>query len=238
MFKSLVPTHSWWLTPAALLVTSFTLAGCMMDEAADYTSPAQSAAFYERYPISVRKTPVKMGVATRGGTLQGDQMNAVANFARDARFASVSRVNIRYPSGSAKGRQAARDAVEVAATQGIPPEMISVSSYPGGAGSPLQLSYERKVAVTRECGDWSQNLAADSRNAEYPNFGCAYQHNVAAMVANAEDFERPRAETPIVAVNRTAAMKVYFESVTEVQSQVSTSTDTTTTGSSKTSASN
>ena len=75
-----------------------------------------------------------------------------------------------------------------------------------------QAGTNRKVAVTRECGDWSDNLAVTSSNTPYRNLGCAYQNNVAAMVANPRDFERPRAVTAVSAANRTTAATIYYKS--------------------------
>lgn len=207
-----------WSTPILVAMTGALLAGCVADEPGDFVDPARSA-YYDRYPIKVVSAPVKVGVAARGGLLQPEQMNAVASFARTAKSDAHSRIAIRWPSASgAKGRQAASDAAAIMVTQGVPQEMIGVGSYPAGAGAPLQLSYERRVAVTKECGNWDENLAYSPRNDTYPDFGCAYQNNVAAMVANAEDFEHPRGEMAVVAANRTNAMKVYFGSVTQVQS--------------------
>ena len=51
----------------------------------------------------------------------------------------------------------------------------------------------RYVAQGPECGNnWSENLASNSSNVGHPNFGCANQHNLAAMVANPADVLGPR----------------------------------------------
>ena len=92
--------------------------------------------------------------------------------------------------------------------------MIALGSYPGGSQEPIKLSFERKVAVTKECGDWSDNLASTYSNQPYRNFGCANQQNIAAMVANPEDFEQPRAMSPVLAGNRMQVMKIFVENGT------------------------
>ena len=51
----------------------------------------------------------------------------------------------------------------------------------------MQAGYERYVAQGPNCGDYSSDDAANSRNTAHTNFGCAYQSNLAAMVANPED---------------------------------------------------
>jgi pilus assembly protein CpaD len=66
----------------------------------------------------------------------------------------------------------------------------------------VQISYLRSVAVTKECGDWSTDLANTSSNQPFPNYGCAIQNNIAAMVVNPEDFVVPRPTTPVLAAAR------------------------------------
>lgn len=199
------------LSSATLLLSVAMLSGCGRDfiTSEDYYVPE---AHYERYPIKVSTAPVKFGIATRAGTLSQEQINAASNFARDARNNADSKISIRWPSGSGKTNQAAHNIAQLFVDQGIPKSMIRLSSYPGGASSPIQISYQRKVAVTKECGDWSSNLANNPDNTSYENFGCATQHNIAAMVSNPEDFQRPRAMSPVVAANRTASMAIYFRS--------------------------
>lgn len=168
----------------------------------------------ERYPIRVEKAPVKMGVVSASGGLKPDQVNAVIGFANEAKTAGMSGITVRYPSGSAKGRAAAQEVAKVIAAQGVPSSMIHLSSHRGGATAPVEISFMRKVAVTKECGDWSRNIANNWSNEPYPNFGCSMQHNVAAMVANPEDFENPRGMSPVLAANRLEVMKVYYANET------------------------
>ena len=191
----------------------FLLAGCQIDDAVldDNYKPATHS---ERYPIRVEKVPVKMGIAAPTGTLKADQVNGVIMFANDAKTAGLSHINVKWPSGSARSRAAAEEMITILIDQGIPEDMIKVGSYPGSASQPIQMSFLRKVAVTEECGDWSTNLAHNPSNRDAPNFGCSMQHNIAAMVANPEDFERPRSMQPVMAQNRTAVMKVYLDNAT------------------------
>jgi pilus assembly protein CpaD len=55
----------------------------------------------------------------------------------------------------------------------------------------------RYVAEGPECGnDWSENLARNPKNFNYPDFGCSQQRNLAAMIANPADLLGPRTEGP------------------------------------------
>ena len=68
----------------------------------------------------------------------------------------------------------------------------------------MQLSYIRSVAVTKECGDWSVGFGTHiASNEPHPNYGCAIQNNIAAMVVNPDDFVTPRPTTPALAATRT-----------------------------------
>jgi pilus assembly protein CpaD len=46
-------------------------------------------------------------------------------------------------------------------------------------------------------------------NQQYWNFGCANQHNLAAMVENPEDLVQPRSETPAYTMRRTQVIEKY-----------------------------
>ena len=194
---------------ALILLSGFLLSGCQFVDVAmeDYYVPA---AHYEKYPIKLVKTPVNVAVAARAGTLSPGQINAIAKFASEARSNSSSKIKVSYPSGGGQTRQVAHEIAELLANQGIARTMIVPASYRGGSGDPVHLSYTRKVAVTQECGDWSEDMSNTVRNEPYPNYGCAMQQNIAAMVANPQDFETPRAMTQIAAKNRTMAIEIYL----------------------------
>ncbi len=191
------------------LLPAVVLAGCRMDDAIldDNYHPATHQ---ERYPIRVAHAPVKMNLSASAGSLRPDQVNSLISFAQDARGNATSHVAVRWASGSAKARQVAQEAVGVLIDQGVPQSMIGTGSY-GGSAAMVTLSFHRKVAVTAECGDWSDNLAGDRRNVAYENFGCASQNNMAAMVANPEDFETPRAMSPAPAAARSPVILKYYK---------------------------
>jgi pilus assembly protein CpaD len=48
-------------------------------------------------------------------------------------------------------------------------------------------------------------------NKQYWNFGCASQHNLAAMVDNPHDLVQPRSETPPYTMRRTQVVEKYRE---------------------------
>ena len=64
-------------------------------------------------------------------------------------------------------------------------------------------------AYAKDCGSWPKDLTETSRNAQYENFGCAQQANLAAMVANPRDLERPRKQSPSDATRRSNVIDKY-----------------------------
>ena len=161
------------------------------------------AAHYERYPIEVTSGPVKMEISSRHGTLQSFQINAISGFSRSASNSGSSRITVLRPSAGGASGKVARQVYQVLLQSGMSPGMIVQKTYPGPSRGAVRLSYIRSIAVTKECGDWSEDMSNTSRNEPYPNFGCAVQNNIAAMVVNADDFVVPRPTTPALAATRT-----------------------------------
>lgn len=192
---------------ALLVLAAGGLAGCSQDfeTSSDVYVPRVAE---ERYPIRVIEKPVKLTLQGRAGSLKPDQVNSVSAFARDARSNATSAISIAYPKGSRQARNTAHEALRVLTSHGVPRSMVHVSAR-AGASSSVTLSFTRKVAVTQECGDWSSNVMGNQYNETYSNYGCALQHNTAAMVANPEDFERPRGMPPALAGARGTAMETY-----------------------------
>jgi pilus assembly protein CpaD len=162
----------------------------------------------DRFPIQVVDMPVKMSISATSGKLPAEDVNRLSGFAIAAREDRTTPVSVSYPSGSKRARDVAQQAVKVLMHQGVPRSMIQTSSYKGKSDV-VSLSFTRRVAATKPCGDWSKNLAETSANEPHPNFGCTLQNNFAAMAANPEDFERPRTMGPASAAGRMPGMDAY-----------------------------
>ena len=142
----------------------------------------------ELHPIEVVEGKSRITIPVRSGRLGDDGENMVRRFGAEV-AAMPSTVVIVRPAG-VSGELAAARATVLLKEQGVAPQRIR--HVVSKKGKNLVISTNRKFAVTRECGDWSKSLSATLDNEPYPNFGCAQQHNLAAMVANPEDFEHPR----------------------------------------------
>ena len=205
MYKYLPRPAASKMSAILFIAMSTTLAACSQGELAldDTYVPA---AHYERFPIEVTSGPVRMEISSRHGTLQSSQINAISGFSRSANNSGSSRITVLRPSAGGASGKVARQVYQVLVQSGISPGMIVQKTYPGSSKGSVQLSYIRSVAVTKECGDWSSDMADTSRNEPYSHYGCALQNNIAAMAANPNDFVVPRTTTPALAATRTPAV--------------------------------
>ena len=185
---------------AALATSAALLGGCQADmPMADDVYQPESVA--ERYPINVAKVPMKLEVASHRGGLQSSQVSAISNFARSASMASASGVSIRRPSGGGASATISRQVYDLLIKNGVAASTISQGTYRGSGNSPVLIAFTRSVAVTKECGDWSKDLG-NTGNEPYPNFGCATQNNIAAMIQNPVDINVPRPVDPAYSATR------------------------------------
>ena len=190
-----------------LCAAALPLAGCSQD----FTSADDAYTPYaveQRFPIAVVEKPRKMSVSASGGQLHTDDVNRLVRFAREVGTTGASTVHVTYPKGSTKARKVAGQAVQILTAQGVSRGMIHTGQY-SGKSDVVSLSFSRKIAVTKECGDWSRDVANDPDNRPHPDFGCSMQNNVAAMVANPEDLERPRTMDPAHAASRMPTLDGY-----------------------------
>jgi len=211
------------------LVAVTALAGC--EAAAPYEGDVYEPTSYtERFPIAVTNLPVKLDVSAAHGRLGPNQADTVARFAQSAISNRVSSIHIRRPSGGGKSIAVAQSIAAILERNGISENVIVHSTYEGGPDSPVLVSYTRSIAVTKPCGDWSVDMTGDGTNDQYPNFGCAAQNNLAAMVSNPLDLETPRSMTPSDPARRSTVFDKYrageptVTAVDDKQQQIAIST--------------
>ncbi len=182
------------------------LAGCTTDF---YDSRMQGYAPempYQTYPIEVRKGTVNLRIPLVSGKLALKERTAVQRLAQDA-VGLQTPIIITRPAGSVKGEVLAATITRELISQGV--DKARIVHRTGGAAGEVQISYQRKFAVTRACGDWSKPVNETAMNRPYADFGCSQQHNIAAQVDNPEDFERPRVMTPPDADARNRGIDKY-----------------------------
>jgi pilus assembly protein CpaD len=193
---------------AAALAAAVSLSACETMEA-DLKDTYTPQTHYERYPIKVSKQPIKVTVSSKQGHVTPMQAAELAAAGRHAHgLANGGTVSIRRPSAGGNSARVAAEVKSLLQQQGVPASRIVESTYSAGSNSPVVVSFVSTVAVTEECGSWN-NLAYQPDNAPFDNFGCAHQHNIAAMVANPQDLVVPQPMTPPDAGKLSKAMDKY-----------------------------
>jgi pilus assembly protein CpaD len=206
----------------ALVGLSAALGGC------NYTSGEVATAsipddYRLRHPIAIEEADrsVVIFVGEGRGGLSAAQRNDVIGLAHTWVSEGTGAVVIDVPIDTPNARAAAatsREAQGVLEAGGVPARAISVHRYhPNNPRTfaTIRLTYPRIAAVAGPCGVWPEDLGPSImneryfENKEYYNFGCAYQRDMAAMVANPADLVQPRSETPPYTARRSEAFEKY-----------------------------
>lgn len=191
---------------AAAIAAASMLAGCST-ELASFDDTYVPASAEENFPIKVVERPVRLTVQTGAGGILQHEVSAVTRFGKEAAAKAPTRVFVQYSSASKQGRQAAGEAVAILNQQGVPRHAIHVTA--DGKGHVLTLAFSVKVAETKPCGSWTENLRPNQFNDSGTAFGCAVQQNMAAMVANPGDFEEARSMPPSQSAPQNPALSRY-----------------------------
>ncbi len=193
------------------------LAGCYEHTVEDnYPS-----AIRDRHPISIGRGEHTVQVFLgefRGGLTPGQRAD-VLSFAQGWRHEATGSIAVDVPSNRHTVHAAAgslREIFSILSASGVPRRAVYVGRYraPTSALASIKLSYSKLTAYAGPCGMWPNDLGPAGgetygRNRSYWNFGCATQHNLAAMVANPADLVQPRGSTPAYEARRTVAIGNY-----------------------------
>jgi pilus assembly protein CpaD len=168
--------------------------------------PEQEFNANQRYPISVQPRMMTLNLLYNGQPdLDQNQSGQLARFAEDYRAHGSGSIGVSGPTA------AATDIVVASLLEtGVARTQIMV----GGAQGPnplndIRVTYIRYVAEAPPCGDWSVSLTQTANNVLPPNFGCATQHNFAAMVADPRDLVTPDTTGQADAARRLTVLQKY-----------------------------
>ena len=164
-----------------------------------------------RFPITVSPTMRTLRVPFDGFGEGVDANSSVQlqGFVREYMDQGVGAISVSTPEG---WEEPARDYAEKLVVMGVPRTRIMIGTDPEPqAGTEILVSFVRYVAESTECGDWSVNLGRTSSNTPSPNFGCATQNNIAAMVANPRDLIAPGRLGPDDVTRRVTIIDKYRE---------------------------
>lgn len=198
-------TYQLRLLAAAFAALSMT--GCS-SELASFDDVYVPSSVEENFPITVVERSVRLSLDATPGGLSPRDASLVVELANRVGSRGPTPVMVSYASGSKVSRQAADQAAAILVHNGLPRYAIVVSPRDGRENR-IVLAYSTKVAETKPCGDWSQNLRASQFNDGGPNFGCAVQQNMAAIVANPGDLEHAQKLPPPLSAAQSNALAAY-----------------------------
>lgn len=124
-------------------------------------------------------------------------------------------ITVTAPSGGADdlvGQEMAADVREVLHNLGVSyADMTGASYRAGGQANDRQLvvSYTKFVATPSPCGIWNEEMMPRYKNISHPNFGCADQNNLAAMVVDPRDLIEPQPDGPVDTAARVRSIEAY-----------------------------
>ncbi|TIL32638.1 MAG: pilus assembly protein CpaD [Mesorhizobium sp.] len=201
--------------PVLAVAVAALLAGCAKRDS--ITVGAVPDDYRTNHPIVIaeknEKIDLPVGAGDRGMTRS--QRDTLLGFLDGYDKSAAPTLTILIPSGSANeiaATAAGRDFARLAIASGISRNRIVITTYQSvsaEASAPIRVAYVSVKAQTDRCGRWPEDLMQTSENKHYADFGCSYQNNLAAQIANPTDLLGPRKQSDIDAENRGAVVDVY-----------------------------
>jgi len=170
-----------------------------------------------RHPIAFadRGEVLHIDVPPRARGLSHNQLADMQRFAVRYKTEGVGPLAVsvsRQASGDAGVSDALADLERILREAGIPQPQVARTQHSDThrSRSMVRLSFARPTAIGPECGHWHRDIGREPERVHYPEFGCATQRNLAGMVANARDLQRPQDEQPRSAERRTQIWSKYI----------------------------
>jgi pilus assembly protein CpaD len=165
--------------------------------------------------IAEKDQVIDLPVAAADRGMTAGQRASLEGFFSDYDRSAAPPLSILVPVGAANdvaASHAGHDFARLAKANGVPESRILISSYQAPTpeiSAPIRVAYTAMKAQTGKCGRWPEDIANTVENKHYANFGCSYQNNLAAQIANPSDLLGPRKETTIDAERRSIVIDDY-----------------------------
>lgn len=182
-----------------------------------FNGPEDALTVAETHPISVDSQVVTLTIDVDGAVSDISDIDRarLRAFANSYLLNGHGPLTITAPSGTSAdldGREATSGVRQALNDAGVSWASLSGATYrvsDNGDGDQLIVSYTHYVATASRCGDWSGIRSRDYKNLRSPNYGCATQNNLAAMIADPRDLVAPAASTPRDGVVAVRAIDLY-----------------------------
>jgi pilus assembly protein CpaD len=170
-----------------------------------------------RHPIGFddRSEVLNIDLPPRATSLSHNQVADMQRFVARYKAEGVGRLGVSVASqarGSAGATHALDDLGRILKDAGVPSSQVVKSRHSDvhRTRAMVRLSFVRPTAVPPECGHWHRDIGRERERYHYPEFGCSTQRNLAGMVANARDLQRPQDEQPRSAERRSQSWSKYI----------------------------
>ncbi|MCB1467832.1 MAG: CpaD family pilus assembly protein [Rhizobiaceae bacterium] len=216
------PRNSRMLSGAkvAVAMTAIALlAGCANRDSITVGSVPDDYRTNHPIVVSEKEQIVDVPVAMTDKNVTRMQRYVVEGFIANYDRTAMPPVTILTPIGSANevaANNVAEGLVKLLRKNGVPRGRIAIAAYQADSvetAAPIRVTYVAMSAHTDQCGRWPEDLGDTTENKHYANFGCSYQNNLAAQVANPADLLGPRKPGPIDATRRNIIIGDYRNSL-------------------------
>jgi pilus assembly protein CpaD len=200
---------------AVVVLAAGVLAGCAKRDSITVGSVPDDYRTNHPIVISERDKVIDIPVGVADSRMTHIQKTALDGFVANYDRSAAPLMMVMVPYGSANQAAAshvAQDMIKRLRSAGVPDGKIVHQPYEASNGSdnaPVRLVYKQMTASTGQCGRWPDDMLKDSDNKHWANFGCSYQNNLAAQIANPADLLGPRQSDQIDTGRRSAAIDQY-----------------------------
>ena len=207
------------LTMAILASSMLFLPGCGLFQNRHHIQVGSIPDDYRtNHPINIaeQEQTLDVPVGSSDKAISLAQRSVIEGFTAGYRNSGSGPVQVMVPSSGTNAAAARRVAPAIAAALkkgGVPAGMVIINSYaaPSEGANPVRISYRMVTASTDQCGKWPDDITETAENKHYADYGCAYQNNFAAQLANPADLIGPRVGTDIDAAERQKVIDDYRE---------------------------
>lgn len=203
------------LYTGAALLSLLTLGACA--NSIDRTQVSSIDDYRTNHPIVIadKEHVIDLPVTPDNHGMSNDQRQTLAGFLSRYDASKAPMLVITVPHGGQNDTAAMRTASDFrqyAHSRGIRQDRILQQTYQAGSNEvapPVRLSFMALRAQVAPCGNWPENLMENEKNRHYRNFGCSYQNNLAAQLANPNDLLGPREMGEVDQTKRGNVLSTY-----------------------------
>jgi pilus assembly protein CpaD len=174
----------------AIATLAFTLSGC-----AAIGGVTENSTLYSTNQPVVERTNYALDVNLDGYSgISDSERNRVTEWFDALKLGFGDRISIDYGDYSSNAA-ADQDVNDLASVYGMTVSRTAPTSAGSVAPGTARIVVTRSTASVPNCPNWSKTTESNFDSAAHPNYGCAINGNIAAMVADPEDLVRGREST-------------------------------------------